>query len=148
MKLLHTASSLLSYVAFLTACVTGGLFLMQDWQLKHKRMGVLFHRLPSLGTLDRINLWSLGIGFALLTCGLVFGIWDSRRVLGMWWDWSDPTPQLALLLWGSYLALWLVRVRATLRGRKVALLSMLGFTFALFTLLGVSRWLPSWHTAL
>ena len=144
---LHALCSVLSYVSFLVACLSGALFLLQERQLKQKQMGVLFHRLPSLGALDRINVVALGSGLALLTIGLLFGIWESRRLAGRWWMW-DPSEIMTAVLWSSYLGLWLVRLRATLRGRKVALLSMLGFTFALFTLLGVSRWLPSWHTAL
>lgn len=147
MVTLHWVCSLLSYLAFLAGFVAGALFLVQERQLKQKRMGMLFHRLPALDTLDRWNFLAIGIGFALLTLGLVFGIVGSRVMLGRWWRW-DPTELLALMLWMAYLVLWLVRMRATLRGRKVALLSMLAFTFALFTWAGVSRWLPTWHGSL
>lgn len=147
MVVVHTVCSLLSYVAFLIGFVSGALFLIQERQLKRKHMGVLFHRLPALGTLDRWNLLAIGMGFALLTIGLVCGVWGSHRLLGVWWLW-DPKELLAVALWGSYLILWVVRVRATLRGRKVALLSILGFTLVLFTFLGVSRWLPTWHAYL
>ena len=61
---------ILSYGAFLVAFVAGLLFLIQDEQLKRKRMGLLFQRLPALGTLDHVNLVALGIGFALLTLAL------------------------------------------------------------------------------
>ena len=53
--------------------------------------------------------------------------------------------EVALALWISYLMLWLVRLRSTLRGRRVALLSALGFSLVLFTFLGVSRILHSGH---
>ncbi len=140
----HWILSLLSYVAFLVAFVSGALFLIQDAQLKHKHMGVLFHRLPSLQALDGLNFRAITTGFALLTVGMLAGMGASRRVLGVWWSW-DPKESITLVLWLSYLALWLVRARATLRGRKVAVFSILGFTFAVVTWLGVSRWLPTWH---
>ena len=147
MVTIHTVCSLLSYVAFLVAFVAGALFLIQEHQLKHKRMGLLFHRLPALEALDRLNFLSIGVGFGLLSLGVVFGLWGSRRLLGTWWNW-DPKELLTVVLWVAYLLLWLVRLRATLRGRKVALLSILGFTLVLFTFLGVSRWLPTWHAYL
>ena len=147
MVLAHTVLSLLSYVAFLVGFVSGLLFLIQERQLKRKHMGVVFRRLPALGTLDRLNFLAIGIGFGLLTLGVVFGICGSRRLRGTWWNW-DPKELLTLVLWASYLVLWLVRLRATLRGRKIALLSILGFTLVLFTFLGVSRWLPTWHAYL
>lgn len=144
---LHTVCSLLSYAAFLVACISGAFFLIQERQLKHKHMGLFFHRLPALETLDRINFVALGVGFGLLSLGIVFGLCGSRTLLGTWWSW-DPKELLTLVLWISYLILWLVRLRVTLRGRKVALLSILGFTLVLFTFLGVSRWLSTWHTYL
>jgi len=147
MVVVHTVCSLLSYAAFLVAFLSGALFLIQERQLKHKHMGALFHRLPALGTLDRINFAAIGAGFGLLSLGVLFGVLGSRRLLGSWWRW-DPKEWLTLLLWASYLVLWFVRLRATLRGRKIALLSILGFTLVLFTFLGVSRWLPTWHAYL
>ncbi len=147
MIILHMGCSLLSYVAFLVAFIAGALFLIQERQLKQKQMGLLFHRLPALWTLDRINVVALGMGFGLLTAGLVFGCIMAQRLLGQWWNW-DPKELLTLALWGLYFALWWLRLRAAWRGRKVALLSVLGFALVLFTLLGVSRWLPTWHAYL
>ena len=143
----HTICSLLSYGAFLVAFVTGVLFLIQERQVKQKRMGLLFHRLPALQTLDHVNVIAIGIGFTLLTLGLLCGLVGSRELLGVWWRW-DSKELLTLLLWSSYLALWLVRLRSTLRGRKVAFLSILGFTFVLFTLFGARRLFPTWHSFL
>ena len=140
----HITCSLLSYVAFLVAFIAGLLFLIQERQLKHKRMGWLFHRLPSLGALDRINFSAIWIGFALLSLGVLCGVLWMRALLGRWWI-SDPKTYFTAVLWVSYLVLWLVRLRSTLRGRRVALLSVLGFSLVLFTLLGASWLLPSRH---
>ena len=147
MVAVHMVCSLLSYVAFLAAFVSGTLFLLQERQLKRKTMGVLFHRLPSLETLDRVNFLAIGTGFALLSIGVVFGLAGAGILLGRWWT-GDPKESITLILWGSYLGLWLMRVRATLRGHRVALLSILGFSLVLFTFLGVSRFMPSWHSYL
>jgi ABC-type uncharacterized transport system permease subunit len=144
MVFVHTLCSLLSYGAFLMAFIAGVLFLIQERQLKHKRMGWLFHRLPSLVVLDRVNFLAIGIGFGLLTAGLFCGIVGMRLLLGRWWV-GDPKASLALLMWAAYCVLWLVRLRATLRGRRVALLSVLGFGLVLFTALGAGWWLHSWH---
>ena len=144
---IHMSCSLLSYVAFLTAFLCGAFFLIQERQLKRKHMGRLFHRLPSLGTLDRANLLAIGIGFGLLSIGLACGLFGARLTHGQWWSW-DPKELLTVGVWGTYLLLWWLRLRATLRGRKVAVLSVLGFGVVLLTWLGVSRWLPTWHAYL
>ena len=146
MVVAHTLCSLLSYGAFLTAFVSGMLFLIQERQLKRKHMGRLFHRLPSLEALDRVNFLAIGIGFGLLSIGLALGFLGAGLLLGHWWT-GDPKEYLAVALWGSYLTLWLVRLRSTLRGRRVALLSILGFSLVLFTFLGVNWLLPTWHTS-
>lgn len=140
MVTIHLICSLLSYAAFLIAFVAGALFLVQERQVKRKHLGLLFHRLPSLHTLDRANFLSVGIGFALLSVGLACGVFGTKAWYGRWWSW-DPKECLTVVLWSAYLVLWLVRLRSTLRGRRVALLSILGFALVLFTFLGVThRW--------
>ena len=94
--------------------------------------------------LDRFNFLAIGIGFALLNVGTIGGMIGVGVWFGRWWT-GDPTEYVTALLWVSYLALWLTRLRATLRGRRVALLSILGFSLAVFTLVGISGLLPSWH---
>ena len=144
MVIIHVFCSLLSYLAFLVAFAAGLLFLLQERQLKRKTMGMLFHRLPSLGALDRMNFVAIGTGFALLSIGLTCGVLGEKILLGHWWT-GDPKEYLTLLLWLSYFVLWLVRLRATLRGRRMALLSILGFSLVLFTFVGMSRLIPSMH---
>jgi ABC-type uncharacterized transport system permease subunit len=142
---IHVLCSLLSYAAFLVAFVAGLLFLIQERQLKRKTLGLLFHRLPSLDALDRLNFLAIGAGFGLLSVGLACGVAGVAAVFGRWWT-GDPKEVLTIVMWAAYLLLWLVRLRATLRGRRVALLSILGFSLALFTFLGAGRILPSWHS--
>ena len=144
---LHMVCSLGSYVAFLIAFLSGWLFLIQERQLKRKTLGVLFHRLPSLDALDRINFAAIGVGFGLLTIGMIFGLARLGPARSDGWIW-DPKVIMTIGLWMAYCLLWLFRLRATLRGRRVALLSMLGFSLLLFTFLGVSRVMPSWHSYL
>ena len=144
MILAHVACSLLSYAAFLLACVAGGLFLVQERQLKRKTLGVLFRRLPSLDALDRMNFIAISAGFGLLSLGLACGMAETRLVLGRWWT-GDPKEVFTWLVWAAYSALWLIRLRSTLRGHRVALLSMLGFTLLMLTAVGAARALGSTH---
>ncbi len=144
MVIIHIVCSLLSYVAFLVAFVSGILFLTQERQVRRKTMGILFHRLPSLGTLDQVNFTAISAGFVLLSLGVLFGMAGVKTAFGRWWI-ADPKAYLTVMLWASYLALWVMRLRATLRGRRVALFSILGFSLVLFTFLGVTYLLPSLH---
>ena len=144
--IIHITCALLSYAAFLAAFVSAILFLIQDHQLKRKHMGVLFHKLPALGELDRINFLSISIGFALLSCGTILGFIGAGQMTGQWWT-GDPKEVMTVLLWGAYCFLWVARVRSSLRGRRVAMLSIMGFSLVLLTFLGI-RWIPTWHPLL
>ncbi len=144
MVILHMVCALLSYVAFLVACTSSVLFLIQERQLKRKTLGKLFHSLPSLEILDHVNFMAIGIGFGLLSIGVVCGLVGSRIILGRWWM-GDPKEYLTVILWASYLLLWIIRLRATLRGRRVALLSVLSFTLVLFTTVSTTWLVPSLH---
>ena len=141
---LHTWCSFLSYGAFLGAFVAGTLFLIQERQLKRKTMGVLFRRLPSLELLDRVNFLAIGAGFGLLTVGATSGFIEMARLRERWWN-GDPKEYLTVALWVAYFAMWVLRERALLRGRRVALLSVAGFTLVLLTFLGAGRLVPSLH---
>ena len=94
--------------------------------------------------MDRANFVAIGLGFGLLSVGTLCGFLRAETLRGRVWT-GDPKEWLTVLLWLSYLSLWVLRMRATLRGRRVALLSILGFSLALFTLLGASAFLPSHH---
>ena len=147
MLLLHTVCTWLSYVAFLVAFVAGVLFLLQERQLKRKTLGRLFYRLPPLEVLDGINFIALGAGCVLLTLGVAFGMARWRVSLGQW-GMGDPKVSITMLLWVGYVVLWVVRLRATLRGRRVAWLSALGFSLVVFTALGIGWIVPTLHPSL
>ena len=140
----HRWCSLFSYGAFLVAFVAGGLFLLQERQIKHKRMGWLFRRLPSLGALDGLNFLAISAGFGLLSIGATSGFVEMARLRGQWWI-GDPKEYATVALWVAYFVLWVLRKRAVLRGRRVALLSIAGFTLVLATFLGAGRLMPSLH---
>lgn len=138
----HAVSLWLSYTAFAVAFVFGACFLLQERQLKRKRMGWWFHQLPALGTIDRANYLALGLGFALLSFGVLSGWWKARTGVPGWWR-SDPQAVLTMGVWGLYLFLWFVRFRSALRGRKVAWLSIGAFTLVLAVFLGLHHQPPS-----
>jgi ABC-type transport system involved in cytochrome c biogenesis permease subunit len=45
------------------------MYLIQESQIKKKRLGSLYSRLPSLETLDSINHFALICGFTFMTAG-------------------------------------------------------------------------------
>jgi cytochrome c-type biogenesis protein CcsB len=139
----HVTFVIFSYAAFIVTFVCGVMYLIQERELKAKHFGAAFQRLPALNTCDEIGYWSLGIGFVLLTLGVVTGIiWNHQRD-GRYWH-NDPKEVMALVTWFIYLFIMHYRLTAGWRGRRVALLSIIGFVVVLLTWLG-ARALGGYH---
>ena len=91
--ILHAGLGLAGIVGVSLAGSAGWLYLVQFRELKEKRMGRLFHFLPSLVTLDRLGRAGSRVGFVLLTLSLALGWAWTVRFRGtlhqdtaqMWW---------------------------------------------------------------
>lgn len=117
------------------ASVAGVAFLREASQLKHKGHTQI-SRLPSLETLDRVNLVSLTIGFPLLTLGVLTGMLWIHGEQGRPWT-GSPHEIWMTLAWAIYGALVLARFAAHQSARSAALATVGGFTFLLFAVIGV-----------
>jgi cytochrome c-type biogenesis protein CcsB len=139
----HVTLVIFSYAAFIVTFVSGLMYLIQEHELKAKHFGAAFQRLPALNTCDDIGYRSLSIGFVTLTLGVVTGIiWNNQRD-GRYWH-NDPKEVMALVTWVIYLFIMHYRLTAGWRGRRVALLSIIGFVIVLLTWLG-TRALGGYH---
>ena len=129
----HTTLLLFAYASFFVAFAACVMYLWQERELKLKTFGAAFHRLPPLSTVDDIGTTAAGIGFTLLTLGIVTGVvWSSARTGRMWHN--DPIEFFALLTWVLYLAL--LHYRNQWRGRKAAWAGVAGFCLVLCTFVG------------
>ena len=69
----HVTTALLGYAAFAIAAVYGTLYLLLYRELKRKRTGLVFQRLPNLEVLARLNLNALIFGWGALTLAMLLG---------------------------------------------------------------------------
>ncbi|HVF57973.1 MAG TPA: cytochrome c biogenesis protein [Pyrinomonadaceae bacterium] len=130
---IHTTLLLFAYASFVVAFAASVMYLWQERELKSKSFGSVFHRLPSLSTVDDIGSNAAGVGFTLLTLGIVTGVTWSLASKGRMWH-NDPIEFFALLTWVLYLAL--IHYRTQWRGRKAAWLGIAGFGLVLCTFVG------------
>ncbi len=128
-------------IAFLAAIM----YLTQEHQIKRKRLGSIYTRLPSLATLDSINYYSLIYGFPFLTLGMITGSIYAQYALGKYWQW-DPKEVWSLITWLFYGALLHERLVVGWRGRRAALMSIICFCILIFTFVGASLWLGGYHS--
>ncbi len=141
----HAGISIIAY-GFLGLAFVGGLmYLLQEWELKSKRLGYFFSRLPSLDALDQLNNHCLTTGFIFLTLGIITGTIWARQVLGAYFRW-DPKEVWSLITWFIYLIQFHQRITVGWRGKRAAVMAIIGFCFVIFTLWGVTYLLGGDHS--
>ena len=127
---IHIAFAILGNATFVLAFCVGVMYIILENQLKGKRLGRLYYRLPSLEMLDKLNFVALAAGVPLLTLGIVTASIWARYTKGAFWDWEERTWPL-VFTWCIYAALFLGRIYAGWRGRRAAFLAIIGFVVAL-----------------
>lgn len=140
------ASIALMANGFLALSFCGGImYLIQEREIKRKRFGLFYSRLPSLEALDSLNHHCLAVGFPLLTLGIITGSLWAKQAWGAYWQW-DPKETWSLITWFVYAALLHQRLTVGWRGRRAAIMAIAGFSAAMFTLWGVTYLLGGIHS--
>lgn len=115
----HIGVTMLGYVFFIASFVAGALYLIQERNLRLKRWGPMYYRLPSLETLD---IWSgrfVYAGFPLLTLGMGAGLYFAHVTWQSFWQ-SDPKVIFTVFVWLVYCGYLLMRKFGGWGGRKAA----------------------------
>jgi len=141
---IHVTLILIGTAAFALTFGLGIMYLLQERQLKSRKQGLFYHRLPSLEILDDLSYKALSFGFPFLTLGMITGSIWAKYAWGTYWNW-DPKLTWSLITWLIYAALLHGRLTVGWRGRKAAFISILGFLSVLFTFLGVNILMNTIH---
>jgi len=95
--------------------------------------------------LDEITYKSIAVGFPIFTLGgLIFGAIWADQAWGVYWSW-DPKETWSLITWFIYAFYLHSRMIKGWRGRKVAIVAVIGFMAVIFTYLGVNLLLSGLH---
>ncbi len=131
----HVVLALLGLAALVLNFAGAVMYLLQERQLKAKRPGTVYYRLPSLETLDRVSFRALSLGFPFLTAGLLLGVLWAHAAWGSVFAF-DPVALLSIGMWVVYAATLSGRATGVWRGRRAAYFAIAGFG-ALLLMLGV-----------
>jgi cytochrome c-type biogenesis protein CcsB len=121
------------------------MYLIQEYQIKNKRLGSFYSRLPSLATLDGLNRTALIYGFPMLTVGMITGSMYAQYTFGTYWQW-DPKEVWSLITWLFYAVLLHQRLTVGWRGRRAAIMAIFCFGVLIFTFLGASLIHGGYHS--
>jgi cytochrome c-type biogenesis protein CcsB len=96
--------------------------------------------------LDDITYKSIAMGFPIFTLGgLIFGAIWADQAWGKYWTW-DPKETWSLITWFFYAFYLHSRLMRGWKGKKVAIVAVLGFIAVIFTYLGVNLLLSGLHS--
>jgi ABC-type uncharacterized transport system permease subunit len=150
----HVLSLLFAYASFALAAVFGLIYMLQFKEIKKKHLGYFYTRLPSLTTLDVMNLRSVTVGWVFLTVGVAVGlIWASQarviapndpnlQAMGL----NDPKILVAGITWLVYSFSLLSRRAMGWGGRQTAWLSAVGFVIVLLNFVPINYFVTTSHT--
>jgi len=131
---LHVTVNLLGDGLFMLAFAAAVAYLVQENQVKKKRLGGVFLRLPPLDALDRAEHKFLLAGFPLLTIGILTGtIWARRVEGGVGADVGRAL--FGYATWMLFAGVLFLRAAAGWRGRRAAYGTIAGFGFAVVVLI-------------
>ena len=94
-------------------------------------------RLTLADTLDNLSYRIIGLGFPLLTIGIIAGAVWANEAWGSYWSW-DPKETWALVTWLVFAAYLHSRITKGWQGRRPAILAATGFAVVWICYLGVN----------
>jgi cytochrome c-type biogenesis protein CcsB len=143
----HVVSCFIGYAAFAVSFGVSILYLykVRSEHLSAKSAGPFWGFIPASSALDEIGYKTIAIGFPLLTIGIVTGAFWANVAWGTYWSW-DPKETWSLIVWLIYAAYLHARITRGWRGKRAAMLSIIGFSATIFCYLGVNLILSGLHS--
>ena len=141
----HVLTCFLGYAAFTVAFALAIMFLIKKrFALKNGNPGMFLRLLPDEDMIDELMYQCVVLGVVFRALGIVTGSVWAHYAWGSYWSW-DPKETWSLITWLVYAAMLHARLVRGWRGKRMAVLSIIGFGCVLFTYLGVN-FLPSLHS--
>ena len=96
-----------------------------------------YNRINLLESLDNLSYRVIGLGFPLLTVGIIAGAVWANEAWGSYWSW-DPKETWALITWLIFAIYLHSRLNQSWKGKNPAILASLGFIIVWICYLGVN----------
>lgn len=139
----HVITCFLGYAGFAVAFAVSIMFFLKNVDPKGGGGRMLAH-IPSSEMLDELTHQLVMFGFFFLSIGIITGAVWANSAWGRYWGW-DPKETWSLITWFVYATLLHARFMSGWHGRRIAVLSIVGFMAVIFTYFGVN-YLPGLHS--
>ena len=138
----HVIACFIGYGAFAVAFGISIMYLMK--QISSDNSSSVLDHLPDVNVLDELTHQLIMFGFLFLSVGIITGAVWANSAWGRYWGW-DPKETWSLITWFVYAVLLHARLLRGWRGKRIAVLSIVGFAAVIFTYFGVNL-LPGLHS--
>jgi cytochrome c-type biogenesis protein CcsB len=132
----HVITCFFGYAAFALSFGVSIMYLLKRLDTEDKN-NLFLKLIPSATILDDLNYQMIVIGFLMLTLGIITGSVWAHSAWGTYWSW-DPKETWSLITWLVYASVIHTRLVKGWTGKKIAILSIVGFACVLFTYFGVN----------
>lgn len=132
--IVHGALLLLAAVGGCVGFVASIMYLVQARRLRLKAALGQGVQLLSLERIEQMNRRAINLAFPLLTAGVLVGLALLIHRADQIQGWSDPKVLGSFLLWLVFALLLYLRYGIHVRGRALALLTIVAFVLLVFTL--------------
>lgn len=138
----HVMACFIGYAAFAIAFGVSIMFLLKP-SSDGAQAGIT-SRIPAADILDNLTHQMIMFGFLFLSIGIITGAVWANQAWGRYWGW-DPKETWSFITWLIYATLLHARMMRGWQGKRIALLSCVGFGAVIFTYFGVNL-LPGLHS--
>ena len=130
---LHVSVTMLGEAFFAVAFIASIMYLTAKEPEKKDKM-------------DSVGYRCVAVGFPLFTLGgLIFGMVWAYKAGGTYWSW-DPKEVWSLITWIVFALYLHTRIVMGWKGKRSAIIALIGFLAALFTYFGVNYLLAGLHS--
>jgi cytochrome c-type biogenesis protein CcsB len=130
----HVVVYFFGYAAVLLAFLAAVLYLVHPAPFVSRRADLLG---TAVVDMEKLANGIMRFGFVLLTAGLLMGAFWAKSAWGDYWVW-DPKETWSLVSWLIFVMVLHLRYMSRWRGRRFALLVIVGFAAVMFTYLGMN----------
>lgn len=158
---IHTTAAIGSSGILIVAAVVTVLYLLKD-RYEHRvgaasigpgaaavmefaPRGGIMRQLPSAATLDRAAYRLIAFAFPLWTFAVIAGAVWAEAAWGRYWGW-DPKETWSFITWVVYAGYLHARATAGWKGRKAAVVALVGFGCLTVDFICVNLWITGLHS--